>query len=128
MQRDMLDTLREYNEDHLSTRGDNSNLAARIASYELAYRMQATAPDVVDMSREDAATQQLYGLDDKKTEVFGRQCLLARRLVERGVRFVQIYSGGATTTTTGTRTAIWSPTMSCTPARPTSRSPVCSRI
>jgi hypothetical protein len=95
MQRDLLTTLREYNEDHMSTRGDNSNLAARIASYELAYRMQASAPDVVDLSREDEATRRLYGLNDKKTEVFGKQCLLARRLVEHGVRFIQIYSGGA---------------------------------
>jgi hypothetical protein len=93
-QRQMLDTLQGYNAEHQVARVDNSNLAARIASYELAFKMQSTAPEAVDFSKESAATKQLYGLDDPKTEVFGRQCLLARRLVERGVRFVQIYSGG----------------------------------
>jgi hypothetical protein len=94
-QRRMLDTLRQLNEQHLQTRTDNSSLAARIASYELAWRMQSSAPEAVDLSQETQATQQLYGLDDPRSEKFGRQCLLARRLVERGVRFVQIYSGGA---------------------------------
>lgn len=94
-QRRVLDTLRGYNEQHLATRIDNSNLAARIASYELAYRMQSEAPEAVDINQETEATQNLYGLNDPKTTAFGRQCLLARRLVERGVRFVQIYSGGA---------------------------------
>ena len=95
MQRDMLNTLREYNSEHEALRVDNSNLAARIASYELAYRMQATAPEAVDISAEPEHIRSLYGLDDKKTAVFGKQCLLARRMVERGVRFVQIYSGGS---------------------------------
>ena len=94
-QRKLLDTLRQYNEQHMLTRHDNSNLAARIASYELAYRMQSEAPEAVDISSETQATQSLYGLDDPRSEKFGKQCLLARRLVERGVRFVQIYSGGA---------------------------------
>jgi hypothetical protein len=94
-QRRMLDTLRKYNEEHESLRGGNSQLAARIASYELAYKMQSTAPEAVDLAQETSATQKLYGLDDSKTEYFGRQCLMARRLVERGVRFVQVYSGGA---------------------------------
>jgi hypothetical protein len=94
MQREMLDTIRGFNEEHHQLRPDNSNLAARIASYELAYKMQAAAPNAVDLTQEDARTLALYGVDDKKTEVFGRQCLLARRLVERGVRFVQLYSGG----------------------------------
>ena len=94
-QRRLLDTLRQYNEDHSASRSDNSNLAARIASYELAYKMQSQAPEAVDISQETAATQEQYGLTDPKSEKFGRQCLLARRLVERGVRFVQIYSGGA---------------------------------
>lgn len=93
-QRKMLDTLQAYNHEHEALRGDNSNLAARIASYELAYRMQATAPDAVDLDREPEATKKLYGLEDPRAAVFGRQCLLARRLVERGVRFVQVYSGG----------------------------------
>jgi hypothetical protein len=94
-QRRILDALRSYNEQHLASRPDNSSLAARIASYELAYRMQSAAPEAVDVSHETEGTQHLYGLNDPKTSTFGRQCLLARRLVERGVRFVQIYSGGA---------------------------------
>jgi hypothetical protein len=94
-QRRLLDTLRQYNEQHLAMRPDNSHLAARIASYELAYRMQSTAPEAVDLGQETLATQELYGLNDPRTEKFGKQCLLARRLVERGVRFIQIYSGGA---------------------------------
>ena len=93
-QRKMLDALRDYNGSHFAARTSNSSLAARIASYELAYRMQAAAPEAVEWQQESAATHELYGINDKKTEVFGRQCLLARRLVERGVRFVQIYSGG----------------------------------
>ena len=69
-------------------------MSARIASYELAYKMQQHAPEAVDFSQETEATQKLYGLDNKKTNDFGSKCLLARRLVERGVRFIQIYSGG----------------------------------
>ncbi|MCH2129081.1 MAG: DUF1501 domain-containing protein [Pirellulaceae bacterium] len=94
VQRTLLDTLGEYNLEHSQPRIDNSNLAARIASYELAYRMQAAAPEAVDLSSESEKTLEMYGLKEKVTEPFGRQCLLARRLVERGVRFVQIYSGG----------------------------------
>ncbi len=94
MQREMLDSLGAFNREHYRARRDNSNLAARIASYELAFRMQRHAPEAVDLSRENPRTLALYGMDRKETEVFGRQCLLARRLVERGVRFVQIYSGG----------------------------------
>ena len=74
---------------------ENSNLAARIASYELAFNMQRHAPEAVDLARESEATRRLYGLDDPRTEEFGRRCLLARRLVERGVRFIQLYAGGA---------------------------------
>ncbi|MBX9790459.1 MAG: DUF1501 domain-containing protein [Pirellulales bacterium] len=94
VQRAMLNTIRGFNEEHHHPRADNSNLAARIASYELAFKMQAAAPEAVDLSQEDAQTLAFYGVDQKQTEVFGRQCLLARRLVERGVRFVQLYSGG----------------------------------
>lgn len=94
-QRLLLDELAAYNREHMATRADNSNLAARIASYEMAYSMQTHAPEAVDLSREDEKTRSLYGLDDSKTQDFGRRCLMARRLVERGVRFVQIYSGGA---------------------------------
>jgi hypothetical protein len=94
-QRAMLDRLREKNQEHLATRTDNSELAARIASYELAFKMQQHAPEAVDFARETDRTKELYGIDQPKTADFGRKCLLARRLVERGVRFIQIYSGGA---------------------------------
>ena len=94
-QRRLLDTLRDYNAEHQAARADNSNLAARIASYELAYKMQSHAPEAVDLAREDEGTREMYGLNDKKTQDFGRRCLLARRLVERGVRFVQVYAGGS---------------------------------
>lgn len=94
MQRTMIDTLKEYNTEHEATRAFNSNLAARVASFELAFRMQATAPEATDLSSEPAHVKELYGLNDKRTQVFGRQCLMARRLIERGVRFVQLYSGG----------------------------------
>lgn len=93
-QRKLLDTLQKYNREHFDPRSDNSNLAARIASYELAYKMQATAPEAVDLNQEDEKTKELYGMNHPTAAYFGRQCLLARRLVERGVRFVQIYSGG----------------------------------
>jgi Protein of unknown function (DUF1501) len=90
-QRQELDALRRLNEMHLKERPDDSRLSARIDSFELAFRMQSEAPDAFDLSRETEATQRLYGLDHDATNVFGRQCLLARRLVERGVRFVQLY-------------------------------------
>lgn len=95
LERELLDTLSQMNARHQAARPDQHDLAARIASYELAYKMQAHAPEAVDMSRETQATRTLYGLDQKKTQDFGTRCLLARRLVERGVRFVQVYSGGA---------------------------------
>jgi hypothetical protein len=95
VQRRLLDTLNEYNVAHQAPRADNSNLAARIASYEMAFRMQTSATEAVDLRQETPATQALYGLDDPRTRDFGRRCLLARRLVERGVRFVQLYAGGA---------------------------------
>ncbi len=95
IQRDLLDAMRESNTTHLQQRPDNSNLAARIASYELAYKMQQHAPEAVNLSQETEETQKLYGLDNPATLDFGRRCLLARRLVERGVRFIQLYSGGA---------------------------------
>ncbi|QDS86942.1 hypothetical protein EC9_11170 [Rosistilla ulvae] len=95
LQRDLLDTMRKYNEQHQAARIENTDLAARISSYELAYQMQAAAPDAVDLSKEDARTIDDYGMNDEKSKTFGKQCLMARRLVERGVRCVQIYSGGA---------------------------------
>ena len=71
----------------------DTRLEARIASYELAARLQLSAPEVLDLSSETAATQKLYGLDEPVTADFGRNCLIARRLLERGVRFVQVWSG-----------------------------------
>jgi hypothetical protein len=94
-QRLVLDALHAYNTEHLAARADNSHLAARIASYEMAFSMQRHAPEAVDLAQETGETRALYGLDDRRTEDFGRRCLLARRLVERGVRFVQLYAGGA---------------------------------
>lgn len=93
-QRRLLDSLREFNEDHANRYPGFDDLQARISSYELAYQMQSHAPEATDISQESAATQNAYGLNNSKTEDYGRRCLLARRLVERGVRFVQVYSGG----------------------------------
>ena len=92
-QRGMLDVVKKLNERHLESRTDDSSLAARIESYELAFRMQAAAPGLVDLSGESDATRKLYGLDDPVTADYGMKCLLARRMVERGVRFIQLYSG-----------------------------------
>jgi hypothetical protein len=94
-QRVLLDRLRHKNEEHLAARVDNTELSARIASYELAFKMQQHAPEVVDFMKETKQTHELYGIDQPRTADFGRKCLLARRLVERGVRFIQVYSGGA---------------------------------
>jgi hypothetical protein len=93
-QRQQLDLLSKLNQLHGSADPDNSDLMARIRSYELAFRMQTTAPEAVDLTKESAQTQRSYGLDNPSTERYGRKCLTARRLVERGVRFVQVYSGG----------------------------------
>ena len=93
-QRAVLDHLAQENALHAGGRMGNSELQARIDQFELAYRMQAAAPEAVDLAGESAATRELYGLDNPQTANFGRKCLLARRLVERGVRFVQVYSGG----------------------------------
>jgi hypothetical protein len=90
-QRRELDALARLNQLHLVRSGEDSRLSARIESFELAYRMQAKAPEAFDLSAETVATQRLYGVNQPTTEIFGRQCLLARRLVERGVRFVQLY-------------------------------------
>jgi uncharacterized protein (DUF1501 family) len=92
-QRGKLDFIGQLNRRHQAARRDDSDLEARIASYELAFRMQKHAPEAVDLSKESPATRKLYGLDDKVTERMARNCLLARRLVERGVRFVQLYCG-----------------------------------
>ncbi|MBI4602476.1 MAG: DUF1501 domain-containing protein [Planctomycetes bacterium] len=92
-EREGLELLRRLNRRHALGNEGDSRLEARIASYELAARLQLSAPEALDLSRETEATRRLYGLDGKVTEDFGRRCLLARRLVERGVRFVQVWSG-----------------------------------
>lgn len=102
-QRAEIDLLNELNRNYSQDRNDNSELQARIASYELAFQLQIAAPEAMDLSQETAETIAMYGIDEPKPDwhplalgpsTFGRQCLIARRLVERGVRFIQIYSGG----------------------------------
>jgi hypothetical protein len=101
--REQIDAINTLNALHLENHRGYSELQARIASYELAYQLQTAAPEVMDISQETRSTAQMYGMDEPKPNThrlalgpahFGRQCLIARRLVERGVRFVQIYSGG----------------------------------
>ncbi|MFM8394339.1 MAG: DUF1501 domain-containing protein, partial [Acidobacteriota bacterium] len=93
-QQKWLRLLRELNEKHREQNPEDTELSARIHSYELAFRMQTHASDAIDISRESEATQRLYGVGEKPTDYFARQALMARRLVERGVRYVQIFSGG----------------------------------
>ncbi len=90
LQRLNLDMIQEMNRDHLEQSGADPALEGRIASFELAFRMQTAAPEIQDISNESAATQRLYGLDERPTREFGRQCLMARRFAESGVRFVQV--------------------------------------
>ncbi len=92
-----LGFLQELNQRHLRKRSDNTDLEARIAAYELAAKLQLAAPEATNLSGESQATAEAYGLHDPQTAAFGRQCLLARRLVERGVRFVQLYCGAENT-------------------------------
>ncbi len=95
-ERAALDLVQWLNQEHKNARpGPSEDLDARIASYELAYRMQAAVPDAVDLARESASTRELYGVDDPISGTYARSCLRARRLVERGVRFVQIFTGSA---------------------------------
>lgn len=94
IQRDQLDLLSQLNQRHLASRDGGDELAARIRSFELAYRMQSEAPEAVRIEDESAHTHAMYGIGRHPTDEFGRNCLVARRLVERGVRFVQLYSGG----------------------------------
>lgn len=92
-QQGTLDFINRLNKRHYEGRESNTELEARIRSYELAARMQADAPVAIDLDKEPEHIKEMYGLDQKETEVYGQQCLLARRLVERGVRFIQLYSG-----------------------------------
>lgn len=93
-QRAALDQLSFPNDQHAKNHPEHADLAARMESYELAYRMQMEVPDIVDLDGESEKTREMYGMDDKVTHDFGRQCLMARRLVEKGTRFVQIFAGG----------------------------------
>jgi hypothetical protein len=90
-QRDQLDSLRQLNQLHLQGREEDSRLSARIESFELAFRMQAAAPETFSLDNESAETKKLYGIGERITDHFGKQCLLARRLAERGVRMIQVY-------------------------------------
>ena len=92
-QRENLDLLARLNKAHASEHPQHDDLAARMEAYELAFRMQMQVPGILDMNQEDARTLDLYGIDREPTDGFGRRCLLARRLVEKGVRFVQVYAG-----------------------------------
>ena len=93
-QREQLDLLATLNQEHLEARPGGKELAARISSYELAYRMQSATPEAVDLTQESQETLKMYGVGQEPTDEYGRNCLIARRLVERGVRFIQLYSGG----------------------------------
>ncbi len=95
VQREMLDSIAAINQRHMQARHGDDALMARIASYELAYKMQQHAPEAVDLSTESQETLDLYGVHDRRTQDFARRCIIARRLVERGVRCIQLYSGGA---------------------------------
>ncbi len=92
--RDQLDFIHWMNQQHLNKQHASSELQARIESYELGFRMQLNAPEILDVSQETEATQKMYGIDRKASATFGRHCLLARRLVEQGVRFIQLRNGG----------------------------------
>lgn len=94
VQREQLDLLAQLNQKHLDQRSGGAELASRMKTYELAYRMQSQAPEAVDVSSETQSTLDMYGIGQQPTDEYGRNCLIARRLVERGVRFIQLYSGG----------------------------------
>jgi hypothetical protein len=91
-QRMILDQVNDWNREHLEERADDTRLAARISNYELAFRMQMAAPELIDISKESPGTREMYGIGKEPTDKFGRMCLLARRMVERNVRFVQLIS------------------------------------
>ena len=93
-QRKNLDVLADLNRGHMAEHPGHDELAARMANYELAYRMQTEVPGVIDIESEPESIKEMYGLEDKETGQFARRCILARRMIEKGVRFVQIFSGG----------------------------------
>ena len=106
-QRSLLDTLRTANARHAKKRPFDGDLNARLESFELAYRMQTAAPEAFDTNRETSATQEAYGLNRNESTDYGRQCLIARRLIERGVRYVQIFADVATTPGGGGNDVPW---------------------
>ena len=106
-QRSLLDALQIANRRHASTRPFDRDLSARLESFELAYRMQVAAPEAFDVTRETAATQRAYGLERSESKDYGRQCLIARRLIERGVRFVQVFADVAKTPGGGVNDVPW---------------------
>ncbi len=128
LQRREIDFVQKLNQDHLARHGGNSGLDARIAAYELAFQMQTHAPEAVDLAKESDATKRLYGIGEKTTDYFGKQCLTARRLVERGVRFIQLYSGGGHQQESWTRITGCTKTTACIAPRPTNRWPGCLPI
>lgn len=93
-QREGLDLLHSFNQAHASKHSSHDELTARMANYELAFRMQMEVPGIIDIEKENEKTKEMYGVGTEETDAFGRKCLLARRLIEQGVRFVQVYSGG----------------------------------
>ena len=116
-----LELLREYNQEFLNQHSSNPDLQGRIDAYELAYRMQAEVPGVLDITGESQETLEMYGLNDPVTESFGKRCLMARKLVEKGVRFVQLYTPSQSW---DGHTEIGKTTQR-TPQRPTNLSPLC---
>ena len=93
-QRRALDQLARLNDAHATAHPEHDDLKSRMETYELAYRMQMSVPEIIDFENEPEHIHRAYGLDRKETQAFGKQCLMARKLVEKGVRFVQIFSGG----------------------------------
>jgi hypothetical protein len=106
-QRSLLDALRQTNQRHSKERPFEGDLAARLESFELAYRMQTAAPEVFDVTNESKTVQQMYGIDRKESEGYGKQCLIARRLVESGVRFVQVFASSTSTPGGGVGDVPW---------------------
>ena len=133
-QRSQLDLLRQFNQEHQEQRPLEADLAARMQSFELAYRMQSAAPEAMDFNQEPQRVQEMYGLNGRQTATFGRQCLLARRLVERDVRFVQVffstpvYTGPGTGMCRGMPTRTFKSTIAIVPRAWISRSAPCLPI
>ena len=124
-QRRQLDLLKRLSQHYQQEHEEEAELSARVNSFELAYRMQMAAPEALDVTKEPEAIQKLYGLDNPKCAHFSKQVLMARRLVERGVRFVQIYWAAWRTNAAGTATSTWPATTASSPARRTSPLAVC---